>query len=172
MMAAYTAWPYYAQYNIRHYSIKYTVFTLFIMMFFFSKAMMDMVKILIIDSNTLFRKSLGKSLFARFPAVEIQQTGSGAEGLQNVDAFAPQLIFIDIYLADISGFDLAKKIKTFYPEIIIAIFSSFDSPEYQAAAAACGVKYLIPKDDWSSEKILDFVESMLTDSENAPNTPA
>ena len=56
-----------------------------------------MFKIMIIDSNTLFRKSLGKSLFARFPAAEIQETGSGAEGLQKVGAFAPQLIFIDIY---------------------------------------------------------------------------
>ena len=131
-----------------------------------------MFKILIIDSNTLFRKSLGKSLFARFPAVEIQEAGFGAEGLQKVDAFTPLLIFIDIYLADISGFDLAKKIKTSYPQIIIATFASFDSPEYQAAAAACGVEYLIPKDDWSSEKILDFVESVLTNFENAPNTPA
>jgi two-component system LytT family response regulator len=142
------------------------------MMFFFSKAMVDMFKILIIDSNTLFRKSLGKSLFTRFPAAEIQQTGSGAEGLQKVAAFAPQLIFIDIYLSDISGFDLAKKIKASYPKIIIATFAGFDSPEYQAAAAACGVEYLIPKDDWNSEKILEFVESVLADSENASNTPA
>lgn len=131
-----------------------------------------MFKILIIDSNTLFRKSLGKSLFARFPAAEIRETGSGSEGLQKVGAFAPQLIFIDIYLSDISGFDLAKKIKTSYPEIIIATFAGFDSPEYQAAAAACGVEYLIPKDDWSSEKILEFVESVLTDFENTPNPPA
>lgn len=131
-----------------------------------------MYKILIIDSNTLFRKSLGKSLYARFPAVEIQETGSGAEGLRKVDEFAPQLIFIDIHLSDISGFDFAQKIKIAHPEIIITTFTSFDSPEYQAAAAACGVEYLIPKDDWSSEKILEFVESVLTNSENSPNSPA
>jgi DNA-binding NarL/FixJ family response regulator len=70
-----------------------------------------------------------------------------------VGAFAPQLIFIDIYLSDISGFDLAKKIKTSYPEILIAVFSSIDTPEYRAAAAACGVEYLIPKDDWSPKMI-------------------
>ena len=131
-----------------------------------------MFKILIIDSNSLFRKSLGKSLLARFPAVEIQEADSGAEGLKKVDSFSPQLIFIDIYLSDISGFDLAKKIKTPYPEIIIATFASFDSPEYQAAAAAAGVAYLIPKDDWSSAKILEFVESLLVNFENTPNSPA
>ncbi len=131
-----------------------------------------MFKILIIDPNTPFRESLKKSIITRFPAVELQEAGSGAEGLNKVDTFAPQLIFIDIYLPDISGFDLAKKIKTSYPEIIIATFASFDSPEYQAAAAACGVKYLIPKDDWSSEKLLEFVESVLANFEKAPNTSA
>jgi hypothetical protein len=34
------------------------------------------------------------------------------------------------------------------------------------------VEYLIPKDDWSGEKILEFVESVLTNFENAANTPA
>jgi DNA-binding NarL/FixJ family response regulator len=142
------------------------------MMFFFSKAMMGMLKILIIDSNTLFRKSLGKSLFARFAAVEIKEAGSGAEGLHKIDAFASQLIFIDIYLSDISGFDLAKKIKTSYPEILIAVFSGVDTLEYRAAAAACGVEYLIPKDDWGSENFLEFVASVMANFENAPNTPA
>ena len=120
-----------------------------------------MYKILIIDSNSLFRKSLRKSLGARFPTIEIQESGSGAEGLRKVDTFAPQLIFIDIHLSDISGFDFAKKIKRTYPETIIATFTSFDSPEYQSAAAACGVAHLIPKDDWSGSDILSLVESIL-----------
>ena len=131
-----------------------------------------MFRILIIDPNTPFRESLRKIINGRFPTIEIQEAAAGAEGLAKLNTFAPLLIFIDIYLSDISGFDLAKKIKTSYPQIIIATFASFDSPEYQAAAAACGVEYLIPKDDWSSEKILEFVESVLTNFENAPNTPA
>lgn len=127
-----------------------------------------MYKILIIDSNTLFRKSLGKSLCARFPAIEIQESASGAEGLRKVEAFAPQLIFIDIHLSDISGFDFAKKIKTAYPEIIIVTFTSFNSPEYQSAAAACGVEHLIPRDDWTGNDILSLIDSILADTQ----TPA
>jgi DNA-binding NarL/FixJ family response regulator len=141
------------------------VFALFIMMTFFSKDILAMFKILIIDSNTLFRRSLGKSLYGRFPAVEIQEAGSGAVGLRKVGSFAPQLIFIDIYLPDISGYDLAKKIKSSYPEIIIAIFVSLDSPEYRAAAAQCGVEHLIPKDDWTAADILDWVQSTRSDYE-------
>ena len=121
-----------------------------------------MYKILIIDSNTLFRSSLGKSLYSRLPEVEIREAGSGAEGLEMVTTFSPQLIFIDIYLSDINGFELAKKIKTAFPEMIIATFASFDSPEYREAAAQCGVAHLIPKDDWTGEDILALVESTLS----------
>ncbi len=130
-------------------------------MFFFSKVMMDMFKILIIDPNTPFRESLKKSIITRFPAVELQEAGSGAEGLNKVDTFAPQLIFIDIYLPDINGLDLAKKIKASYPEAIISLFASYDSPEYQAAAKDSGVEHLIPKDDWTAKDILNWVEAVL-----------
>jgi hypothetical protein len=41
--------------------------------------MMAMLKILIIDSNKLFRTSLGKSLSSRFPAGEIQGVGSATD---------------------------------------------------------------------------------------------
>jgi DNA-binding NarL/FixJ family response regulator len=130
-------------------------------MFFFSKAMMDMFKILIIDPNTPFRESLKKSIITRFPAVELQEAGSGAEGLNKVDTFAPQLISIDIYLPDINGLDLAKKIKASYPEAIISLFASYDSPEYQAASKDSGVEHLIPKDDWTAKDILNWVEAVL-----------
>lgn len=121
-----------------------------------------MFKILIIDSNTLFRTSLRKSLATRFPAVEIQEAGSGAEGLKKVTAFSPQLIFIDIYLPDRSGLDLAKKIKASYPQMVIAVFTGYDSPEYQAAANNSGVEHLIPKDDWTGEDIRGLVKDVLS----------
>ena len=131
-----------------------------------------MFSILIIDPNIPFRKSLSKIIHDRFPYIKVLEASSGNQGLIGLKRSIPTLLFIDIYLPDISGFDLAKKIKTSYPQITIATFASFDSPEYQAAAAACGVEYLIPKDDWSGEKILEFAESVLTNFENAANTPA
>lgn len=154
------------QSKIQFYFGKYTVFALFIMLLFFSKDMMDMFKILIIDANTPFRKSLRTSLVRRISAVAIQEAGSAAEGLKKIDSFTPHLIFIDFYLADMHGLALAKKIKTSYPEIIILLFASFDSPEYQRAAAQCGVEHLIPKDDCTVRDILDLAESILSASEN------
>ncbi|MHC4103781.1 MAG: response regulator transcription factor [Planctomycetota bacterium] len=124
-----------------------------------------MFRILIIDPNTPFRESLGKIINDRFPSIEIQEAAAADEGLRKLETFAPQLIFIDIHLSDRNGLDLAKKIKASYPEIIIAIFARYDSPEYQAAANDSGVEHLIPKDDWTGEDILAMVESFFVKSE-------
>ena len=126
-----------------------------------------MFKILIIDPNTPFRKSLIKSLNSQFPAAELRDTATGEEGLKQMDTFAPHLIFMDFYLPDIGGLDLAKKIRASHSEIIMAIFVRYDSPEYQAAANECGVAHLIPKDDWTVKDILALVEAVLSGTQNS-----
>ena len=122
-----------------------------------------MFRILIIDPNTPFRESLRKIIHDRFATIEIQEAANGADGLAKLKAFNPLLIFIDIYLPDKNGLDLARKIKVTHPETIVAIFASYDSPEYQAAANDSGVEHLIPKDDWTGEDILALVESIFLD---------
>jgi DNA-binding NarL/FixJ family response regulator len=106
-----------------------------------------MFKILIIDPNTPFRKSLIKSLSSHFPEAELRDAGSGEEGLNQMNTFVPHLIFMDLYLPDISGLDLAKKIRASHSEIIMAIFVRYNSPEYQAAASEYRIAHLIPKKD-------------------------
>ncbi len=123
-----------------------------------------MFRILIIDPNTPFRESLRKIIHDRFPRIEIQEAAAADEGLRRLNTFTPLLVFIDIYLPDRNGLDLAKKIKASHPEIIIAIFTRYDSPEYQTAANDSGVEHLIPKDDWSGVDILALVESILDKS--------
>ncbi len=126
-----------------------------------------MFRILIIDPNIPFRKSLSKIINDRFPRTEIHEASTGDQGQIRLQMTTPALVFIDIYLPDQNGLDLAKTIKAVYPEIIIAIFAMYDSPEYQAAANDSGVEYLIPKDDWTGADILTLLESILADAGTA-----
>jgi DNA-binding NarL/FixJ family response regulator len=126
-----------------------------------------MFKILVIDPNAAFRQSLKKLIVDRFPHIEIQEADTASEGLNKLAMFAPQLIFIDICLPDQSGLDLARKIKASQPELIILIFASYDLPEYQTAAIESGADCLIPKDDWTGEDILRWVESIFSDAKKS-----
>ena len=122
-----------------------------------------MFNVLIVDPNDPFRRSLKKVLVNRFPFADIRVASDGPEGLAMVQGFNPQLIFLEIHLPSESGLDLARQLKIAHPEITIVILTSYDSPEYQAAAEASGVEHMVPKDDWTGEDMIALVQAILTD---------
>ena len=122
-----------------------------------------MFKILIVDPNGPFRRSLKKVLGKRFPFVYIQEASDGREGLAMVQGFSPNLIFLEIHLPSESGLDLARRLKIDHPDMIVVILTSYDLPEYQVAAAESGVEYLVPKDDWTGEDMIGLVDRILSD---------
>ena len=119
-----------------------------------------MFKILIIDPNVPFRRSLKKVLINRFPFIDIQEASDGTEGMDKVNTYDPNLIFLEIHLPAQSGLDLARRIKSDHPEIIVVILTSYDFPEYQTAAQESGIEHLVPKDDWTGEDMIALVQSI------------
>ena len=121
-----------------------------------------MFKILIVDPNDPFRLSLKKVLVSRFPFADIQEAADGDAGLQKVEAFHPDLIFLEIHLPAETGLDLADRIKDDHPDTIIVILTSYDLPEYKIAADKIGVEHMVPKDDWTGEDMIALVQSILS----------
>ena len=122
-----------------------------------------MFKILIVDPNDPFRQSLKKVLMNHFPFIDIQEASDGTEGMDKVDTFDPNLIFLEIHLPAQSGLDLARRIKSAHPDIVIVILTSYDLPEYQTAVEESGVEHLVPKDDWTGLDMIDLVQLILSD---------
>ena len=122
-----------------------------------------MFKILIVDPNDPFRLSLKKVLVSRFPFADIQEAADGDAGLQKVEAFHPDLIFLEIHLPAETGLDLADRIKADHPDTIIVILTSYDLPEYKIAADKIGVEHMVPKDDWTGEDMIALVQSILSE---------
>jgi CheY-like chemotaxis protein len=124
-----------------------------------------MFKILIVDPNDPFRQSLKKVLMNRFPFVDIQEDCDGAEALDKVNIFNPNLIFLEIHLPAQSGLDLARRIKIDHPDIIIAILTSYNLPEYQTAAEESGVAHLVARDEWTGADMIDLVRLIMLDQD-------
>ena len=124
-----------------------------------------MFKILIVDPNDPFRQSLTKLLMNRFPFVDIQEASNGNEGLDKVNIFDPNLIFLDIHLQNQSGLDLARRIKIKHPDIIIVILTSYNLPEYRTAAEESGVSHVVARDEWTGADLIDLVRLILSDQD-------
>ena len=123
---------------------------------------MEKFRILLVDDNGPFRQTLKGTLQVSFPMIAIDEAADGDEALQKVDAFLPDLIFMDIKLPDESGLELTKKIKTKYPNIILIILTAYDIPEYREAAYQYKANYFLPKGSTSKENILTLVDSILS----------
>ena len=124
-----------------------------------------MINILIIDPNIPFQQSLKKLLLKHFPHVGVDVAESGPQGLGKINTVCPQIILLEIHLPGNSGLDLAGQVKSAHPEAIIALLTSYNSPEYETAAKNAGIEHLIPKDEWTGDDIVGLVQSIVSDLE-------
>lgn len=118
-------------------------------------------KALIVEDSGIFRKLLKETLRSRFPSMEIFEAADGGEAMQRILSDPPDLIFMDIKLPGESGLELTAKIKARYPDVIVIVLTSYDSPEYREAAAQAKANYFLSKGSSSKESILTLVESAL-----------
>jgi DNA-binding NarL/FixJ family response regulator len=120
----------------------------------------DGAKVLVVEDNATFRQILTESLQRLFPRMVIQEAAEGIDGLQKVDVFHPEFIFMDIQLPGENGLSLTKKIKAKYPDVRVIILTTYDIPEYREAALRVGATRFIPKDSLDWEEIEELVKSI------------
>jgi CheY-like chemotaxis protein len=124
-----------------------------------SPGAMKKFRILMVDDNSPFRLVLKESLQMSFPMVAIDEVADGGEVLRKVDAFLPDLIFMDIKLPGENGLELTKKIKATHPNITIVILTSYDIPEYREAAFQYGADRFLAKVSLNRMELEKLVKS-------------
>ncbi len=114
--------------------------------------------ILLVEDNVLFRYLVKEKLEDRFPSVRISEVMDGEEALKNIEAFPPDLIFMDIKLPGENGIEITKRIKRQHPMIPVIILTAYDLPEYRDASLQYA-DYFLSKDAWT-EKVVKIVQSL------------
>jgi two-component system LytT family response regulator len=79
---------------------------------------MRTIKTILIDDERLAREEL-KSMLVHFPEIEvISEAKNGEEGVHQINELNPDLIFLDVNMPGLSGFDLLKQLE----EIPLVVF--------------------------------------------------
>jgi len=118
-------------------------------------------RVLIVEDSIIFRTLLKEALQSRFPSMEILEAADGEKAMKQIAAHLPDLIFMDIKLPGENGLDLTAKIKDKYPEMVVIVLTSYDTPEYREAAVKVKANHFLPKGTSSTEEILTLVGSIL-----------
>jgi two-component system LytT family response regulator len=72
----------------------------------------DKTRCLIIDDDPFILELLQDKLAQHFPEVEVLSTAnSGREGLEKIASYTPELIFLDVEMSDMTGFEMLAQLS-------------------------------------------------------------
>ncbi|MDR0795668.1 MAG: response regulator transcription factor [Tannerella sp.] len=105
-----------------------------------------MIKVIIIDDQGMFRFGVRMAIETRHPDLQIVgEAETGAELFALLNNEAPDILLLDIDLPDMSGIDIARRLKQERPEIKILAFSAQNSAETVQAMVDIGIEGFISK---------------------------
>ena len=84
------------------------------------------MKILIVDDESLARKRILKILEEESNDYSVNEASSGKEAISLINKINPDIVFLDIQMTDLTGFDVIKKIEKSMMPIIIFV-TAFDN---------------------------------------------
>lgn len=107
--------------------------------------MTKMIRIAIVDDQTLFREGL-KRMLTDVPNYRV--VASGAHGIEILDQLTTDvhLLLMDVSMPEMNGFELVPKVKKRFPAIKILALSMHDNPEYILKLMHLGIQGYLLKD--------------------------
>jgi DNA-binding NarL/FixJ family response regulator len=113
------------------------------------------IRVLIADDHEVVRCGL-RSVLEGTDIEVVGEACTGEETVQLTDQLHPDLVLLDIRIADGDGLKTLGRIKLDHPELPVLIFSAYDNPTYVARAVALGaVGYLLK--GLSREALIDAI---------------
>ncbi len=104
------------------------------------------VRVLLVDDNSLFREGMTRILDADPRFTVIAQAARGADAVQAAGALKPDLILIDLKMPGMSGLEAIRRIRADDLEVAIGVLTVFETAETVAAALEAGASGYLPKD--------------------------
>ena len=95
---------------------------------------MKVYKTIIIDDERLAREEL-KSILSNYDQIEvIDEAKNGEEGIDKIKELEPDLIFLDISMPGMSGFEMLKQLETIPRVIFITAYDEFALKAFEVNA--------------------------------------
>jgi DNA-binding NarL/FixJ family response regulator len=103
------------------------------------------IRLMIVDGHTLTRHGF-RDLVTQQPDMEVvAECGLAAEAPLAVAAFEPDVVTIDVTLADGDGLELARALRDRYSDLGVVILATRDQDDVLFRALEIGVSAFVPK---------------------------
>jgi DNA-binding NarL/FixJ family response regulator len=107
-------------------------------------ATLDPIRVLIVDEHVLVREGI-RSLLEKLPDVEIiAEARDGLEALSLVDEYEPQIVMIELAMANVNGLEVTERLAISHPNVKVIILSIYSDEENVGQALRAGASgYLL-----------------------------
>lgn len=95
-------------------------------------------RVVVLDDHPLMRDSLARLAVETLGAEIVGEAGSCVEGLTLARRMQPDLMILDVMLADGNGLDLVQSLRAEFPALRLAVVSSFLDEDYAVRARTAG----------------------------------
>jgi DNA-binding NarL/FixJ family response regulator len=116
-------------------------------------------RILLVDSDPIFRSMVRDMLQRHFPDIPVSEARSRKDAFMQVKRYRPGLILTEIDIQGRRSLDLPQRMRAVHPSSVIAVLTSYDSPEYRDAALKGGAHHFISKSRLNGKTIMALVNA-------------
>jgi DNA-binding NarL/FixJ family response regulator len=107
--------------------------------------------VMLVENHSLVRAGI-KSLLQSLPNLEVVgEAGSGTEALAIIPQLLPDIVLLDIAMAEMNGLETAERIKKLYPQVRVIMLSMYANEAYVVQALRAGTSGYLLKDSSLAE---------------------
>jgi len=106
---------------------------------------MPEIRLLLVDDHEVVRTGLRMLLETQKDMLIAGEASTGAEALEGCKLLHPDVVVMDLTLPDISGIEITRQIKQFWPEINVVALTIHEDQEYFFEMLKAGASGYVPK---------------------------
>ena len=122
-----------------------------------------MIQIIVVDDHPLFRNGLKAILRDNHPDICIAGEADCGEALFQIQALATvDMVLLDINLPDISGVEIARRLRSEYPAVKILAVSAENTAETVKSMLKIGIDGFISKRQSGADELAEAIRAIMS----------
>ena len=106
---------------------------------------MNKIKVLIVDDHAIMRDGIRAMLTIQEDIEIAGEAASGVEAVKKAGKLTPDIVIMDIAMADMDGLEATRLMINQNPKIKVLVLSQYDNREFILTAIEAGAVGYVPK---------------------------
>jgi two-component system response regulator NreC len=112
-----------------------------------------MVTIVLADDHHVVRQSFRLLLGSEADFQVVGEAATGLETIEMVERLSPNVLIVDLMMPELSGVEVARRLKKQFPKLLIVILSMYENQAYVLEALRAGVSAYVLKKSTAEELV-------------------